>query len=421
MSSSLAIAAVTATLRDLLDGKLGDEFNNFYVSTQPPDKVDKNRILVNLFLYHTMVDAHWRNMDIPWKSRPGETAQPPLALKLYYLLTAYYGESEDGVVPNNPQNQLQGSHRLLGQAMSILHDHALLDMDTIRNAIPAEERDNHVYDQVERVRITPHPLSLDEMSKIWTGLQTQYRLSVAYEVSAILIDSSRPPHRALPVLRRGSRDQGVGTILGPFPILEDIRRPRGERPGVQLGDRLEIVGSNLGGDVVKVRFYHSLLPDAADLDPEPNSSATMLSVKLPDDEGIQRDWAAGFYRVAVVVRNQGGGADKISNQLPVALSPRIAIQPNLAIVDNEGRVTLTTDCRPHVLPRQHARLLIGDREIYAERFEEAAGSLTFAIGHAPLGEFVVRLRVDGVDSLPVRQTRDGLIFDPLQKVRINGQ
>jgi hypothetical protein len=41
------------------------------------------------------------------------------------------------------------------------------------------------------VRVTLQPLSLEEMSRLWSTFQTQYRLSVAYEVSVVLIDSAR--------------------------------------------------------------------------------------------------------------------------------------------------------------------------------------------------------------------------------------
>ena len=49
--------------------------------------------------------------------RDGEPAQPPLALNLFYLLTAY-GRDNDAQRPF--------SHMLLGRAMSILHDHPVL-------------------------------------------------------------------------------------------------------------------------------------------------------------------------------------------------------------------------------------------------------------------------------------------------------
>ena len=189
MSNPLAIAAVTATLRNLLtQGVTTDpDLADATVTTQPPDKArdgNNNANQLNLFLYQTMLNAAWRNMDMPRQVKPGETGQPPLALDLHYLITAY-GRNNDDVF----------SHHLLGRAMRILHDHPLLGEAEIKAALP----DNDLHEQVERVRITPQPLSLEEMSKLWTTFQTQYRISVAYEVGVILVDSSRDASAPLPV------------------------------------------------------------------------------------------------------------------------------------------------------------------------------------------------------------------------------
>lgn len=174
MSNSLAIAAVTATLRHLLDHGLNACVPGTKVTTRPPDKARDAQAgnQVNLFLYHTQTNAAWRNIDLS----PG-TAQPPLALNLYYLLSAY-GQNDDDPDPY--------SHRLLGEAMRLLHVQPVLDPAAIQGALEG----NNLHLQAERVRITLQPLSLEEMTKLWSACQTQYRLSVAYEVSVVLIDGS---------------------------------------------------------------------------------------------------------------------------------------------------------------------------------------------------------------------------------------
>jgi hypothetical protein len=175
MSNSLAIAAVTAALRHLLDRGLSADVPGTRVTTRPPDKARDGQSgnQVNLFLYRTAPNAAWRNAD--W---PGSDGQPPLALNLSYLLSAY-GQNDDDPDPY--------SHRLLGEAMRILHDHAVLDPAAVREALPG----NDLHEQAERVRVALQPLSLDELSKLWTTFQTPYRISVAYEVSVVLIASAR--------------------------------------------------------------------------------------------------------------------------------------------------------------------------------------------------------------------------------------
>jgi len=123
--SALAIAATTATLRGVLDRGI----DNVTVTVRPLDTARENTAgnQVNLFLYQALPDAAWRNRDIPGRVLPGETAQPPLPLTLYYLITTYGDEDND-----------LRSHLLLGQAMSVLHDYPLLGMDEIKNATDGE-------------------------------------------------------------------------------------------------------------------------------------------------------------------------------------------------------------------------------------------------------------------------------------------
>ena len=84
MSNALAIAATTATLRNMLLRRysgLDAELSDLEVTTQPPDLARKevSQAQLNLFLYQTVVNGAWRNMDMPRQVRPGETAAAPAA------------------------------------------------------------------------------------------------------------------------------------------------------------------------------------------------------------------------------------------------------------------------------------------------------------------------------------------------------
>ncbi len=260
MSNSLAIAAVTATLRHLLDHPVSQELSGATVTTQAPDKINSATNVVNLFLYKTSINAAFRNSDMPRRVRSGETGQPPLALNLHYLLTAC-GLSDDLTDPF--------SHRLLGRAMSVLHDHPVLSAADIRDALtPADQLIHDLYDQVEHVRITPQDLSIDDMAKLWTA--AKYRLSTAYVVSLVLIESMRPARAPLPVLRRGSEDRGVdaqANLIAPYPTLTGMRFATERVPSAQLGDVITLVGHHLDGDDVIARFTHRRLPAPIDVGP----------------------------------------------------------------------------------------------------------------------------------------------------------
>ena len=108
--------------------------------------------------------------------------------------------------------------------MSVLHDHPILGPDEFTDLVTGTDLQN----QVERVRVTAQVLTVDDMYKLWTAFQTQYRISAAYEVSVVLIDSTQPNRTPLPVLTRGANDSGPvaqAAIEPPFPTLEAVILP----------------------------------------------------------------------------------------------------------------------------------------------------------------------------------------------------
>lgn len=426
MSDSLAIAAVTTTLRNLLDIGLNADISGTTITTRPLDRARQgiNGNQVNLFLYHTIPNAAWRNMDIPWKVRPGETGQPPLPLILYYLVTAFYGEDEDSVDTTTDTNRILGSHRLLGKAMSVLHDHPLLDNSAINGILPSDDQLKHPYDQLERIRITPQPLSLEEMYKLWGGFQTEYRLSAAYELSVVLIESTRPAKAPLPVLRRGSQDQGVFTQPGLSPTLFEVRLPHG-KPAAELGDILELRGTNLDAGNLTVRLYHALLADPIDLAPLPNTTFDTLHVQIPDagmDPNVPSLWPIGVYMLSILVQKPDLPAWS-SNAIPFALAPQITLTAPGGGTAPAGDVNVNLECIPQVHVDQRASLLFGDRQVQPASVNTpadptAASTLTFLIENAVEGVYVLRLRVDGVDSMPVDFSTIPPAFAAGQKVTI---
>jgi hypothetical protein len=176
MGAALAVAAVTAALRHRLDRGLNAVAPGVKVTTRPPDKARDagGGNQVNLFLFQTLPNAAWRNLP-PAGPRPGPAAPPPLALNLYYLLSVY-GQNDDDPDP--------ASHLLLGEAMRLLHARPVLGPDELHDAAPGGPPG-----VAEGVRLTPQPLSVDELAKLWSAFQAPYRLSVAYEASVVLIEA----------------------------------------------------------------------------------------------------------------------------------------------------------------------------------------------------------------------------------------
>lgn len=266
MSNSLAVAAVTATLQSILQHEVMTEsdLSDLSVTIQPLDiargKNTHNQL--NLFLYMVVRNAAWSNADMPRQVQPGEVAIPPLALNLYYLLTAF-GRDDDVAQPFG--------HELLGKAMSVLHDHPVLSAADIIAATQGALPGSDLAQQIERIRLTLHPLTIDELSKLWTGFAMQYRLSAAYEVDVALIDSTRAARAGLPVLTRGPGDQGVtaqSNLTPPVPTLTGLTLPKNQSSAL-LNDVVTLTGVHLDGSNIGVQFSHPLLAAPITVLPQP--------------------------------------------------------------------------------------------------------------------------------------------------------
>ena len=201
MSNYLAVATVTAVLRDILQEAAGTAVPGASVTTKRPEKVEDsghNKPLVNLFLYQVTPNAAWRNTDIviryPDRDEPDNRARarveerPQVPLNLSYLFS-FYGNEQD----LEPQ-------RLLGSVVGALHAQPTLSPEAIRSTVG---RDRHLresdldfqVERIERVKLTPISFSLEELSKMWSVFfQVPYALSVAYEAAAVLIEpgAARP-------------------------------------------------------------------------------------------------------------------------------------------------------------------------------------------------------------------------------------
>lgn len=417
MSNALAIAAATATLRYILQqGVTADpDLNDATVTIQPLDKAraasDKANQL-NLFLYQIQRNAAWVSSDMPRQVQPGESGYPPLPLNLWYLVTAY-GRNDDADSSAQPFG-----HHLLGKAMSVLHDHAILSAADIEAAtqsiLPTSDLDR----QVERIRITFQPLSVEELYRLWTGFATQFRLSAAYELAVTLIESTRATRTPIPVLTRGQGDQGVATqsnLLPPLPGLLSIVPPN-QQPSARLNDVVTISGYNLDGTNVSVRFNHGVWTAPVDVNPEPGATGTQLTVTIPNDPSV---WPAGFYAVEVQVQRPGENFLRSTNQLVLPVAPRITLtHTSTAAANSTFNVTTAVTSVPDVWPSQRVTLLFGEEEIAAPDHPTQTNALSFVADNVAAGNQMVRLRVDGVDSLLVNRSVTPPVFDPTQQVTV---
>lgn len=241
MSSALAIASVTAVLRDLLnngliDSNISNVIGNVIVSTLAPDRIDvtgnDQQSQLNLFLYQVTPNASWRNVGLPARNAAGERiSNPPLALNLHYLLTAYGAQDLHAEI-------------LLGYGMQLFHETPVLPRKAIRTSLqnpahvgsgsglPAAMQalfTSDLAEQVEQIKIVPETLNTEEISRMWSAFQAHYRPTAAYQASVVLIESKQSIKTALPVAERQVH-------VFPFnqPVIEEIRSQ------VKSGDPIEI-------------------------------------------------------------------------------------------------------------------------------------------------------------------------------------
>ncbi|OUL98521.1 DUF4255 domain-containing protein [Variovorax sp. JS1663] len=423
MSNHLAVATVTAALGQRVHASAQQAVGGVNLRFGRPEApaAGPPQRRVHVYLYQVAANAALRNDDLPSRGADGRLVRrPQAALELHYLLS-FYGD-----------DQLLEPDRMLGAVSRDLHARPLLSAQNISDALAGhpELAGSDLADAFERVRFTPTTLTLDEHSKLWSVMvQTPHALSLAYTASVVLLDAVETASPVLPVLRRGPHDQGVEATAASIPLLEEgwvgfpaaaERQPR--LPSLRaapLDSRLIIVGRNLEGDAVSLRFRHPLRPPL-DIDVAPGDrDAGQLRLTLGEDPAVPDPWAAGVYSVVASVRR--GSATARSPAWPLLVAPTVtSIVPNPATRVG-GSVTLTLGCRPRIQPGQAVSLLIADREVPAQPHAAVTGTVDFVIPSAPAGAGqLVWLRVDGVDSVPVRiDPADGAFaFDDAQRVDI---
>jgi hypothetical protein len=258
-------------------------------------------------------------------------------------------------------------------------------------------------------------------------MQARYRPSMAYMVSAVLIQAQGGARAAPPVLQRGAGDSGSQAQAGAPPVLLAVRNPASPLlPALRLGDDLSLVGSALArsGTLTAV-FTNEGLDIANELPLSAGVSANELRAHLPgtaEQASVMNAWASGAYGVVVRV-DETLLPSWTTNSVPVAIAPRITASPLAATAGNV--FTLTVVCSPRIraLQKPGVRLLLGTTELLSTAIDTPADatlptSITFAVPGLAAGEYLLRLRVDGIDSLPVLAAGSPPVFgfDPAQKL-----
>lgn len=407
MSSPLAVAAATEVLRARLDSALvgadfGAVLGTVEVSALPPDRVvptgTSEPAQLNLFMYRATPNPGWSNRTFAARDSGGDRiANPPLALDLHYLLTAY-GSA-----------QLHAD-LLLGWAMHQLHETPFIDRGEIRNALQSAGGGGEpdplltllggadLDSQIEQLRITPEPLTSEEISRLWSSFQTHYRASSAYQVGVVLLERHRSTRRAPLVAERGLH-------------VRQLRHPHIDalQPDVlEDSGRLTIEGYNLKADPVRLNFVHAFVTPL-----ETNVSDDAIVVDLPT--GLP----AGVNSVQVIHDLDFGTANEPhagfeSNAAIFLLRPGITPGTVTGGIGPSNAGTLAVTFDPPVGKRQRVVLMLNEfnapsmRPPRAYSFEtpsrsqdsepDTRTSLDLPFEGVESGDYLVRVQVDGAES-----------------------
>lgn len=416
MSSALAIAGVTAVLRDLLnDGLINHNVSGVLgstvtVSVLPPDRVltagTSEVSQLNLFLHQITPNTGWRNEGLPSRDGAGRQrlSNPPLALDLHYLLSAYTGGDLHAEI-------------LLGYAMQLLHETPVLTREAIATALspspgvgtalpPALRAlaDSGLERQIEQIKITPEYLGTEEISKLWTATQSHFRPTAAYMASVVLIESTRPAVSALPVLSRGpadvvtGRDRGVVVspdLVPPFPMLERVA-PDGGQPVARLGEVVDLVGHHLDGANREVVLANDRFAIEETVAAAATGGPTLVQFTIPVARAA--DFPVGAYRAAARMIRPGETDPRETNRLAMTLAPHLTGLPMVVVRDGAGTASFTVTFHPALRAGQSVTLLLGTRGFAPAPFTPPVTSLNFVIEDAPVGNHLARLRIDGIES-----------------------
>lgn len=404
MSNALAIGAVTAVLKNLLDNavvneKLTNVVGPVKVSALSPDRV-KTAIPafvgLNIFLYHVQPNTAWRNAMLPSRDRNGgRLTNPPLALDLYYLLSAWGNADFEAEI-------------LLGYAMQLFHEMPMLSRDVVRKTfegispeidadlLPPKYKDLKaaaLADQFELLKITPHSMNAEEGSKLWSAIQVNYRPSVAYQVSVVLIDTDAPTRTPLPVLTRNFG--AVPDTVPPFPTLFTAVAPD-HQTAVRPGENLTVTGHRLAGVTTKAVLTH---PRVAPIEiPLTQVTGTEAIVPIPANA------TPGNASITLIV---SGTTDRTSNTLPLPIAPSINFAASSASRDGAQNLTIKIKTVQDLAQGQVATLIAGGSTSTTDK-HDTPKDLTFVFPKADApaaGPHILRLRIDGVESIFIDRTK----------------
>ncbi|WP_229263833.1 DUF4255 domain-containing protein [Cohnella cholangitidis] len=134
--------------------------------------VDKGDMVLSLYLCSIRENGEARRNEL--QPQGGVLRYPPLAVDLHYILTAHSTA--------DLHTRILDEHRVIGKVMQVLYDNSVLRSPYLEGTL-AENN--------EELRITAENYSTEQFTQLWQFGDHPYKLSLAYRVGPVLLESNR--------------------------------------------------------------------------------------------------------------------------------------------------------------------------------------------------------------------------------------
>lgn len=388
----------------------GPTFTIAITGSMPSAVRDDGDCQLSLYLFHVSADKFQRNMPPVGPGQPPITRQP-LALDLYYLVTAY------------AEKDYVQEQQAMSIALRCFHENPIIHHTVVLQGqnVP------------EEFSLTMEVESVDEMGRLWQSFTAPYRLSTVYKVSVIFIPpdaptvppAPTPTHftinanaTALPLAEAG---QVLGTLRSVAYTSPDSTPAQPDERTFDLspaiaapGDPFILYGGGL--DQPTASRVYLVMPGGAELEvtawktAAADQTASRVTLALPNTVGVPPANApdAGVYQLRLGSDQAQGDAQTYrSNRTPFSVSARVDVNldPPLLLpaageytVPGAGFVGGVTEVLLDTVALTEAAGPPGAGEFLVNG---AGTQITFrAPGSLGAGRYSVRVIVNQVESTP---------------------
>jgi hypothetical protein len=166
------------------------------VSLNTPDEMEEaGEQGISLWLYRVVRDDNRLNAP-PIRTAPDRLRPPPLPMRLHYLVTPLFERLHGLAAPEVEQT-------LLGKVLQLFYETPQLRDGMLLGVLAGHDLE---------ITVRLETLSLDELARVWDSLDRSYRLSLAYEVAVVPIQSRRAIVSGPP----------VGTFLPEYGVAAEV-------------------------------------------------------------------------------------------------------------------------------------------------------------------------------------------------------